>query len=745
MLSSPRPREGIWKQPVPQKAISSCLEFFMNPAVCVFNLRNLIKKTSKSQVLRKLLRQFDKASKASVPDLVSNCDSKSVVCSCARVNDSVKQEDTDCVDSRVINSADIVTKSASSLSVDENPLSNLPKRKKKYVVNSKEGVSALCDRLRSTKESKLLESISKSNVNSCISDDSKVPCAKTQAILPKKRVFKEMDSKDLRPPKKKSPPSQKIVHDTRTILNVPGLNSEFYRRHSTQWGDSASSSGNGLFESQPVIPPTNFSPKEDIPKGLTNSPSRKTFKPSRTIPNHTKSRSESSSTSNHLNSVSSGAKSSSPTRGTSRKAMDYDYDSKFLNSQVTYPINSAMSLSSIPLQQQEKFLQQQTMSKAISYTINSLLSNPTPCENALGGSNKKSLLKPNLDAIHSYSEKKLNSVNGNRFSKSKSTPSSQQLKNDLPQGSCNLKSDNDQNSFLRHLLDTSDPIPTSTLEKCERSSNGAGSNDKGKQQASWSPNSRATSQPKKSNSNDSRPSSSGDDIRKNSSAPSKPVSHSNKTANNSKSNSSHHFAPYPSQFHPSLVNGGFPLSLGAYDAFLRGPQDPQSAALAAAAALQYRALLPQNILTNLNSQMAAAMAASYLGGTPNPSHSTMSALSSSRSPDHSHSSSPINYSSGSPLNLSQRTWPGPGHPNGLHSEPGVIPGQFLTSPGDNSRHSLRGSPLSATYGRSRAESLQEVDSGNNFNSVHLKGSKCHNYVLSNYYHSFLSRYSSKPQ
>jgi hypothetical protein len=720
MLSSPRPREVVWKQPVPQKAISSCLEFFMNPAVCVFNLRRLFKETNKSQEIRKLFRKPKGNVRLCVSELILENKFPSVVCSCSKFSDSTesKEESEDNVDSGEKPGTKVESISLSSAVLKSN--AEMRKRRSKKTPRSAgvSSLSSICDRLTRESELKLLEvseKASKTFNNNC-SEDTKTLSAKNQAILPKKRVFKEVEPKDLRP-KKKSPNSNKIFHDSRTILNVPGLNSEFYRRHSAAtWLDSNSTNSSSIGVDGHKLPCLSGPvPLEE--EKLRGSSSRKSSKPGRSVGVHQPRKNESSSS----GVINSGAK-YSPSRMTTKKSTElHDQESKVLSNHTPYPINSAMCLSSLPLQQQEKFLQRQTMSKAISYTINSLLSNPSSGESSNngggGGSNKNSLLKPSLNSnpcIPGRSSAPVtdNSSSNGRSSKSKSNTTNHRQQQDILPGLFGIKSEQDQKSFLRHLLDTSDPIP-SVLDRPERSSSSGNEKAKGTATAaSWSPNNRSQS---KSNSGDSRPSSAGNDSKRHiGAATTKPVPHSSKSPSVKSNSSSHHFAPYPSQFHPSLVNSGFPLTLGAYDAFLRSQQDPSSAALAAAAAAayQYQALLPPGVLSNLNSTMAAAVAASYLGGSPNTTQNIPASSSSSLSrspPGHSHSNSPLNYSSSNsgPLNLSQRAWSG--LPNGLSS--GTIPVPFRAPIGD-SRHSRGGSPSSTAYSRERLEKAHEyADSG----------------------------------
>ena len=137
----------------------------------------------------------------------------------------------------------------------------------------------------------------------------------------------------------------------------------------------------------------------------------------------------------------------------SKTSKDYQYGSSAI------PIPTSTSSSSTPSlaekdeeltpEEQQQF-QQHAMSKAISYTINSLLGN--------GNSS--------IISNHNESRKASREVKKDKGSRSKSSLSNQSSDSGASLSTVPASlfgiAEQDQNSFLRHLLDTSDPIPSSS-------------------------------------------------------------------------------------------------------------------------------------------------------------------------------------------------------------------------------------------------------------------------------------------
>jgi len=218
------------------------------------------------------------------------------------------------------------------------------------------------------------------------------------SLTPKKRAFKE-GLVDLRPKSlKKSPPSEK------TILNVPELGTR--SKLSMNYGIEQKATGSrDKVKKSPTKKPRQRSPSNGVGSGITSASTGKPvslLKPS------------------VAELMSSGGSSTTGLNSFSRNNRDSP---------------AALKEASDLFMTEE---QQRAMSNAISYTINSLLGNGNPNDPAI----------PEKEVLTKKSKDRTDKKKGN-----KKHPEVSALFGVAGQ---------DQNSFLRHLLDTSDPIPAST-------------------------------------------------------------------------------------------------------------------------------------------------------------------------------------------------------------------------------------------------------------------------------------------
>lgn len=577
MLSSPRTRENHWKQPVPQRGVSACLQFYMKPAPCALKLRGNLKELSRSQEqIRKRwpynCRETDVFAKLK----------NSVQCCCDELSPVLTE-------SRSISAN--VKNSSSKLASDENenvetlrgvldPSSSEPKTvyPKKTSLNQ---VIQHLEKVAAISQSKLIKEVKLSKVYDQNDSGKKSASHKTSSITPKKRLFNEMESKEagIVRPKKKSP--NRIPQEKgKTILNIPGLNSEFYKRHTTVTTRSPID----------VLDGGGRNGKNSTSDGAVNK--RRTRSP-------------------HF-----GAKSSSPGSDiVGGSVLKPCLTGELVNRYSPLP---GRSLSRAPNEhlsprQEQQYLQQQTVSKAISYTINSLL--------GTGSITGDVPIKAKESTSHKLGKE---SLCGH-----KSSP--YQNQRDIVRNSTTIRNanshrpENDQKSFLRHLLDTSDPIPsTKSMERASKNMSRSlpvnhNNNNNGKSSVL-----KATKYESMANSTCASP----QNIIKGSqspasSSPSSVSSHKGTSHSNRKDSlSAEANQSIATNLALSSLMSQFPLGLApSYDLLTRGANaNPHSTdaltAAAAAAAMQFGSLIPGNLFPPVNSTMAAAAMASYLGMMP---------------------------------------------------------------------------------------------------------------------------------
>ncbi|ODN06641.1 Protein hairless [Orchesella cincta] len=545
MLSSPRVRESHWKQSVPQRGVSACLQLYMKPAPCALKVRRKLKDVSQDQLRKRWPYDYQNLEK-----LAESQASIKAVSKCK----SVKSNG------------------------DTHELSG--------------------KRCSSTKQA---------------------------AVAPKKRLFNEVEPREPSTvrPKKKSP--NRSLDVGKTILNVPGLNSEFYKRHSMSKANKSPVAGPDLggFETRhsrhmhesAVVhnKRNNRSPHFGAKSNPPGTSSSTLLKPGITT-----------ELVDHYPPVSSSG------RGLSRISDEHA-------SSIRHQDLSSQSL-------EQKLFQQHTVSKAINYTIQSLL--------GTGGDPPASLSsKQSLKEQGGYSQSKEASSHGHLQNIQKGSRHSSPI-NCTPTS----RPDQDQKSFLRHLLDTSDPIPKATDRTNKNSSRSTPVNHNNR--TSGLKTSKASSNNNhevRTNSPGSIPKSTG---RNNAptqgslySIPKDPVAeaHQNLATNIALS---------------SLMS--FPMNMTPpYDLLTRGANQHSADALtAAAAALQYGSLIPGNFFPPVNSTMAAAVAASYLGVMPNlPMAVPPPTSRHSPSPKSNHN---VRRNQETPNSANPRSWPGMvnGHPPG---------------------------------------------------------------------------------
>lgn len=582
MLSSPRARESHWKQPVPQRGAAACLQFYFKPAPCALKVRGKLKQLSLSQdkVRKRWPYNFRRTDifiklKNSVQCC---CDEKSRVLtnSCNSGNNNNESGDeSNLKESKELRNGVSASKPSSSEKTSLfHIIERLGKAAASHVkqVGSKEGKS-----------------------NSEASDSSAKKASMRQPVVtPKKRLFNELDSKEpggVRPKKKSPNRSHDVV---RTILNVPGLNSEFYKRHAS-------------------------------PKAARHPGQNSSFSPTDAIDSRSKAIIETAFDKRSPCSPHFGAKSISPGAsgscsmvkpGLSAELVDHLLPLSGRNpSKVAGEHASSKYMQGHPLvpsnMHEQKYLQQQTVSKAISYTINSLLGNAAVVSESSAGSLSKRLQQIPLNQNHQKETQK------ERKSHSPIFPNTHQRGNVRQSPSRNLgnaRPEHDQKSFLRHLLDTSDPIPSNSSAKVidRPSKNMSHSNS-----VNHNNNNNSVVKAPKVNIHQEG-------------AVNSTYSASNKHVN--KYNATHgspgidkdSLTPDAQQslaanLALSSLLSTFPLGLSQpYDVLGRSPNanhatDALTAAAAAAAALQYGSILPGNLFTPVSNPMAAAMAASYFG------------------------------------------------------------------------------------------------------------------------------------
>ncbi|XP_021944257.2 protein hairless-like isoform X2 [Folsomia candida] len=700
MLSSPRIRESSWRKPVPHKGVSLCLEFLLKSAPCVKQFR----KHYYSKI-------FQSPQNYRKPCNYNNYDKKSInylqktpglKCSCDIFHSLNDKCEAVVEDTLVENSSTLVGKGGGG---DQE---NIEKKRR----TKSPSLEFLVKRLHheNEKQFKLLASIK--NVHRAMDHHQQNDRRATSdhhhySSLPKKRSFKETDMKDSSPlrPAKLSPKSKSV----KTILNIPGFNNEFSKCSTTispenEIDRGSSSSYFAEPSSSSSLVSNNFDGRQIKPDASTRKKSG-----TNRVPH------------NHYESV-AGVVNYTSVAKPPRKSPTTSPSTKHLSLNSSSSIQSAMYLSSLPPEQQQIF-QQQTMSKAISYTINSLLSPHNNQESSL------SSLRNLSGKLTGTPQGKDKTKAGKReLNKSSNVLSMQHASNYF-----GIKGDHDQNSFLRHLLDTSDPIPNPTLqESCKsevvpapnpnNSNSGSSTNNnnnninKGKQQSQSASDVRKTSSKSKEKLQQ-QPSATivagggGGNV------------HPTSSQQQFQHQLAGFFPPAAAFMQPSLFGAGFPLHLQGYESLFGGhhPSVGALAAAAAAAELQYQSLLPPSILQQMNPSMAAVMAASYLGASPSggglpPTSSSSSSGSmapSSRSPPNSRRSENYNNNSnrnnnnGSksiPLNLSQRgISPGGTTPSGASS----IPVPFHAPSRDNP-HSRIGSASRNSSSRGRLTKALDV-------------------------------------
>lgn len=553
MLSSPRTRENHWKQSVPQRGVSACLQFFMKPAPCALKLRSKLKEFYSQEQIRKRWPYQTRATEIFIKlknDVQCCCDEPRVLTDSSSI--SAKNNSSSKLSS---DENENVETSVLLLRKNVKPVALPRKTSLDQVIQHLEKVATIQKKLQKTPEN--------------------VPGRRTASgkasLTPKKRLFNEVDAKEIGMgvrPKKKSP--NRILEKGKTILNIPGLNSEFYRRHTPQakspgmdGADRSKSLGDG-----------------GVNKRRTRSP--------------------------HF-----GAKSTSPSSLVVGSVLKPCLTGEL---QRYSPLSGSRTPTSEQMSQQEQQLfQQQTMSKAISYTINSLL-----------GTGSRTGESPLLQAKKTENHKVAKGSSASPVYPVPATGHNSSIR------ASSHRADPDQNNcFLRHLLDTSDPIPpaknSERLAKIVSRSRDANQSSNGKANGAKhirDINSSAASTPKASH-----------------------------KASVSSSSSSPHIGAQPdnqsiaANIALSSLMSTFPLGLPPqYELLARGanPQhssDAFTAAAAAAAALQYGSLLPGNMFPGMNSSTMAAAMASYFGMMPVPNFPVSSTPSHSSPPPHPPSSS----------------------------------------------------------------------------------------------------------
>ncbi|CAL8111641.1 unnamed protein product [Orchesella dallaii] len=613
MLSSPRARESYWKQSVPQRGVSACLQLYMKPAPCALKIRRKLKDVSQDQLRKRWPYEYRRT------DILLKLQN-SVQCCCD-------------VTSRVLKNNN--NSSSISISSDENVTDNdtlrkhLNKNSKSKCTKSKEialnkvieNLEKLAKSQASTKANNKCKSV-KSNGDTHEFTGKKCSSTKQAAVTPKKRLFHEVEPREPSSvrPKKKSP--NRNLDVGKTILNVPGLNSEFYKRHSISKANKSPVAGAELggldtrhsrhMHESAVHKRSNRSPHfgaKSTPPGTTSS-SGTLLKPGITT-----------ELVDHFPSIS----------GRTLSRISDEHPSSIRH----------QDLSSQALEQ--KLLQQHTVSKAISYTIQSLLGTGVDPPAIL--SSKQNLKEQGghshgNEATHGHMQNIQTGIRRN--SPINSTPVS--------------RPDHDQKSFLRHLLDTSDPIPKAT-DRTNKNSNRSNPVNHNSRSSGLK-----TSKSNSNNNHEVRTSSPGM-IPKSAGRNNAPTQGSHYSIPKDPVAEAHH--NIAANIALSSLMSSFPLNMTPpYDLLTRGANPHSTDALtaaAAAAALQYGSLIPGNFFPPVNSTMAAAVAASYLG-LPMANQAPPPTSCHSPSPKSNHG---VRRNQDIP-NANSRSWPGMvnGHPPG---------------------------------------------------------------------------------
>lgn len=575
MLSSPRARENHWKQPVPQRGVSSCLQFYMKPAPCALKIRGKMKELFHSQ--EQIRKRWPYNCRGT--DIFVKL-KNSVQCCC-------DEQSRVLTDSSSSNSANV--NSVNKISSDENEnVKTLhgtvdEPNETKAIIPKKTPLHKVIEHLEkvavATSQHKIAKEAKSYRTNDLNDSSKRSSSTKPSAITPKKRLFNEVESKEsgnVRP-KKKSP--NRTQEKGKTILNIPGLNSEFYKRHSAP-------------VSVPAMSPLDMvevrSGKSTVNKRNNQSP--------------------------HF-----GAKSTSTGSSVLKPGLTGELVNRYspLSGRNSTRIPSEHTLprqTTLPNNlQEQQYIQQQTVSKAISYTINSLLGTGSGAgDSSASMSARRIEHKDNKVTKEALSGHIPPPYQKQRERNSMHSPSIRNTNSQRP--------DQDQKSFLRHLLDTSDPIPS--VKSVDRTSKNM--------PRSIPVNHNNNNNNSKSNSVLKTVKASNHYHDTMTSSPSTMPKNITKGNSSSSPHSSgmHGFKGSVSESNPSIPSNialsslmsSFPLGLASpYDLLARGANaNPHStdALTAAAFALQYGSLIPGNIFPPANSTMAAAAMASYFSMMP---------------------------------------------------------------------------------------------------------------------------------